>query len=80
MKATLFYVKRITINIMKRYIRHRFSFISYRVTRAYKNMENPECIIVDASRSIEQVCENTITELKNRKIWPDDNIQSTDCI
>ena len=39
-----------------------------------------ECIIVDASRSREEVCENAITELKNRKIWPDDKPSSYKCI
>ena len=40
-------------------------------------MENPSCIIIDASRSKEEVCENAVTELEIRKIWPEDNLQST---
>jgi thymidylate kinase len=44
----------------------------FRLIRAYKNMENPDCIIIDASKSREEVCENVIQELRNRKILSDD--------
>ena len=47
--------------------------------RAYKNMENPSCIIIDASKSREEVCENAVTELKIRKIWPEDNLYHANC-
>ena len=42
-----------------------------RLIRAYKNMENPGCIVIDASKSREEVCENVIKELQNRKILPE---------
>ena len=42
-----------------------------RLVQAYKNMENPSCIVIDASKSREEVCEDAISEMKKLKILPD---------
>ncbi|XP_028393221.1 UMP-CMP kinase 2, mitochondrial-like [Dendronephthya gigantea] len=43
-------------------------FLRKRLVQAYKNMENPNCIIIDASKSREEVCDDVISELKKQQL------------
>ncbi|XP_028391077.1 UMP-CMP kinase 2, mitochondrial-like [Dendronephthya gigantea] len=39
-----------------------------RLMKAYKNMANPSCIVIDASKSEDEVCEDVVREMMKRNI------------